>query len=246
MIRLLSSTNENTLISAMATLYYLMDYPQGLTGLLSFSRLTSSPFESFCPNCAHYLCHLREHQDREYGFLHLISSVPCFQQTHILSLSFTLFVSLFSIRQTSESVRRVHLHRIARRSVLWPHTIALLPLIAVPSFIHRVLLPVTHPTRSHLPNVAIRTRSVHVMAAASNAAARSFASPTTTAAAAIAALAPVNGTAISRERSVKISKGEGEKEEGTGCRARQRCSLAFDFHFYEGRCRKRPYHRNRQ
>ncbi|CBK20458.2 uncharacterized protein [Blastocystis hominis] len=43
MIRLLSSTNENTLISAMATLYYLMDYPQGLTILSKASVQTAMP-----------------------------------------------------------------------------------------------------------------------------------------------------------------------------------------------------------
>ena len=87
MIRLLSSTNENTLISAMATLYYLMDYPQGLTSSFSFFLLIPSPFEGFCPNRAYYLLHLRECQDSEHGIMHTVSSVPCFQQTHTLSLN---------------------------------------------------------------------------------------------------------------------------------------------------------------
>lgn len=158
MIRLLSSTNENTLISAMATLYYLMDYPQGLTSSFSFFLLIFSPFEGFCPNRAYYLLHLRECQDSEHGIMHTVSSVPCFQQTHTLSLL---------IRKTSKPVRRVYLHLTAHLPILCSHVVALLPLIPVSSFIHGVLLPLTPHTRSNLADVIIYTRSVSVMTTAS-------------------------------------------------------------------------------
>lgn len=95
MIRLLSSTNENTLISAMATLYYLMDYPQGLTGLpvILASLLVLSKASVQTALTTYAACENPKIANMASCILSRLSLVS---NKHSLCLSLSLFVSFLS------------------------------------------------------------------------------------------------------------------------------------------------------
>ena len=139
-LRLLSSSNENTLISAMATLYYLMDYPQGLTCMFVARSFHCSPFEVFCPHRAYHLCRLRERKDSKHGILHFIS-----------------YVLLFPTNTRSHSLLVKHIKPIRRRQLLLhtrlvprlsSHIASSLFLVSVGTLSQHVLLHVTPSLRT--------------------------------------------------------------------------------------------------